>query len=127
MFAVVAANQQSGEVLAAVSNAVVQILSECYGRGPTKAKSYMFDNYVFTVLEDMLTTVEETLVARGRSDLVRDMRISFQEEIAHRFKEAVAAATGRRVLAYHSQVTFDPPLGFEVFVLEPDEGKPAEH
>jgi uncharacterized protein YbcI len=116
----VAANGASGEVLAAVSNGIVQILSECYGRGPTKAKSYMFDDYVFTVLEDMFTTVEETLVSRGRSDLVREMRLSFQEEIADRFKEAVSEATGRRVIAYHSQVTFDPPLGFEVFVLEPD-------
>jgi uncharacterized protein YbcI len=120
IFAPVATNQASGEVLAAVSNAIVQILSECYGRGPTKAKSYMFDDYVFTVVEDLFTTVEQTLVARGRTDLVRDMRVSFQEEIADRFKEAVSAAVGRRVLAYHSQVIFDPPLGFEVFVLEPD-------
>ena len=52
------------ERLAAVSNAVVAIFSECYGRGPTKAKSYAFDNYVVTVLEDFLTTVEETLVAQ---------------------------------------------------------------
>jgi Na+-translocating membrane potential-generating system (MpsC) len=47
------------------------IFAECYGRGPTKAKTYMVDDYVFTVLENILTTVERTLVNNGREDLVR--------------------------------------------------------
>jgi uncharacterized protein YbcI len=115
--------EASGERLAAISNAVVGIFSEYYGRGPTKAKSYAFDNYVVTVLEDILTTVEHTLVSRGQEDLVRNVRLTFQEAVADRFKEAVADATGRQVIAYHSQVTFHPPLGFEIFVLEPDEDR----
>ena len=86
----------SGEQLADVSNAIVGIFSECYGRGPTKAKSYAVDDYVLCVLEDFLTTVERTLVHRGREDLVREVRITFQEEIADRFKQAVAAVVGRR-------------------------------
>lgn len=106
------------ERLAAVSNSVVQILSECYGRGPTKAKSYAFDNYVVTVLEDILTTVEQTLVERGKQELVRTVRLTFQEAESHKFKGAVEQAMGRKVIAYHSQITFDPPLGFEIFVLE---------
>ena len=110
-----------GEQLAAVSNAIVGIFSEYYGRGPTKAKTYAFDNYVFTVLEDILTTVENTLVTEGHEDLVRQVRLTFQGAVARRFKEAVSTATGRPVIAYHSQVVFDPPMGFEIFVLEPDE------
>jgi uncharacterized protein YbcI len=109
-----------GEQLAAISNAIVGIHSECYGRGPTKAKTYRNDNYVFTVLEDILTTVEETLVRSGREDLVREVRISFQEATADRFRQAVEEVTGSKVLAYQSQVTFDPAVGFEMFVLEPD-------
>jgi uncharacterized protein YbcI len=62
---------KEGELLADVSNAIVGILAECYGRGPTKAKSYMFDDYLITVLEDLLTTVEHTLVDNGKEDLVR--------------------------------------------------------
>jgi uncharacterized protein YbcI len=110
----------TGEQLAEVSNAVVGILAECYGRGPTKAKTYAVDRYLVCVQEDLLTTVEETLVERGREDLVRQVRRSFQEEIADRFKGAVAGIVGREVVAYHSQVTFDPPTGFEIFVLDED-------
>ena len=109
------------EQLAAVSNAVVSIFSECYGRGPTKAKSYAFDNYVVVVLEDLLTTVERTLVNNGESDLVRRVRLTFQEIEADRFKNAVAEAMDRKVLTYHSQIVFDPPMGFEFFVLEPED------
>ena len=109
------------EQLAAVSNAVVSIFSECYGRGPTKAKSYAFDNYVVVVLEDLLTTVERTLVNNGESDLVRRVRLTFQEIEADRFKDAVAEAMDRKVLTYHSQIVFDPPMGFEFFVLEPED------
>lgn len=108
------------EQLAQVSNGIVQIFSDSYGRGPTKAKSYHFDNFVVTVLEDILTTVEETLVDRGEIDLVRQVRLTYQEAEADRFKAVVAEAMGRRVVTYHSQVVFDPPMGFEMFVLEPE-------
>jgi uncharacterized protein YbcI len=108
-----------GAVLAQVSNDVVGILRECYGRGPTKAKSYLNDNYLLTVTEDLLTTVEQTLVERGHDELVRTMRLRFQEVVSDRFVKAVEGATGRRVVTYHSQITFDPPMGFEIFVLDP--------
>jgi uncharacterized protein YbcI len=110
--------EASGERLAAISNAVVRIFSEYYGRGPTKAKSYVFDNYVLCVLEDMLTTVERTLVERGQEDLVRAVRLTFQEAVSDRFTGAVSEIMGRKVISYHSQVIFDPPMGFEIFVLE---------
>jgi uncharacterized protein YbcI len=107
-----------GEELAAISNAIVKIFSDSYGRGPTKAKTYAFDEYVLCVLEDILTTVERTLVDRGEEDLVRRVRLRFQEQEAKQFKDAVEAVTGRRVIAYNSQITFHPPVGFEMFVLE---------
>lgn len=106
-----------GQRMAAVSNAIVGIFSECYGRGPTKAKSYAFDDYVVCVLEDIFTTVERTLVNNGQEDLVRRVRLTFQEIEAQRFRDAVGEVMGRPVLVYHSQVTFDPALGFEIFVL----------
>ena len=109
-----------GEHLAEVSNAIVGIFSECYGRGPTKAKSYLFDDYLITVLDDLLTTVESTLVENGKEHLVREVRLTFQESVADRFKDAVTEITGRKVLTYHSQVTFHPARGFEIFVFEPE-------
>jgi uncharacterized protein YbcI len=115
------ATEQQGELLAQVSNGIVGIFSECYGRGPTKAKTYRFDDYLLTVLEDILTPVERTLVDNGHADLVRKVRLTFQEAVADRFKQTVAGITGRKVVAYHSQVVFDPPIGFEIFVLEPEQ------
>jgi uncharacterized protein YbcI len=114
---------KEGELLADVSNAIVGIFAECYGRGPTKAKSYMFDDYLVTVLDDLLTTVETTLVENGRENLVREVRVTFQEAVADRFKNAVTEVIGRKVLTYHSQVTFHPARGFEIFVLEPEDGE----
>jgi uncharacterized protein YbcI len=109
--------EPSGEQLAAISNAIVSILRESYGRGPTKAKTYAFDDHVLCVLEDILTTVERTLVDRGEEALVRKVRLRFQETTAERFTDAVETLTGRPVIAYHSQVTFNPAVGFEMFVL----------
>ena len=109
-----------GGRLAEVSNAIVGIFRECYGRGPTKAKTYQFDNYVVTVLEDILTTVESTLVKNGEEDLVRKVRLTFQEKQTERFTGAVEEIMGRQVVTYHSQVTFHPPMGFEFFVLKPE-------
>jgi len=108
-----------GETLAEVSNAIVGLFSEYYGRGPTRARSYAFDRYLMTVLEDCLTTVERTLANNAREDLVRDVRLTFQEAMAGEFKGAVTRVTGREVLSYHSQITFDPDVCFELFVLGP--------
>jgi uncharacterized protein YbcI len=114
---------RTGEKLADVTNGIVKLFREYYGRGPTKAKSYMFDEYLITVLDDLLTTVESTLVNNGREALVREVRLTFQEAVADRFKNVVTEITGRKVLTYHSQVTFHPARGFEIFILEPeDEG-----
>ena len=112
-----------GSMAAEISNAIVHLLSQHYGRGPTKAKTYLFDNYVFCVLQNILTTSEDTLVQAGQSDLVRKTRIAFQEVLADEFKGAVEKATGKRVIAYHSQVVFDPDMGFEIFVLEEDQAQ----
>jgi uncharacterized protein YbcI len=108
-----------GEKAAAISNAIVHLFSEYYGRGPTRSKAYLFDDYVTCVLEDTMTTVERTLVECGRRDLVRDVRLAFQAEMADSFTGAVEKITGRKVLNYHSQITFDPEFCFEMFVLEP--------
>jgi uncharacterized protein YbcI len=111
------AAEPDGERLAAVSNAIVKIFSESYGRGPTKAKTYAFDDYLLCVLEDILTTVERTLVEKGEETLVRAVRLRFQEMESERFTSAVEELIGRPVIAYHSQVTFHPDVGFEMFVL----------
>jgi len=111
--------ERHGEQLAGVTNGIVQLFREYYGRGPNKAKSYLLDErIVVCVLEDTMTTVEQTLVKNGDHDMVRQVRLKFQEAMALEFKTVVEKAMGRRVAAYHSQLTMEPDMGFEFFVLE---------
>ncbi len=105
-------------VRGAISNAMVGLKKEFYGRGPTKAKTYINDNYFFCVLEGGLTRNEETLLNAGEEDLVRQYRLRFQEVMAGPTTEAIERITGRKVIGYHSQIVFDPPRAFEIFVLE---------
>jgi uncharacterized protein YbcI len=107
-----------GEELAEITNGIVRLFSEYYGRGPTRAKSYLLDDiYVVTVLRNTMTTVERTLVEGGHGDQVRSVRLTFQEAMADSFKGVVEAALGRRVTSYHSQLLVDADIGFELFVL----------
>lgn len=111
---------RAGEQLAAVTNGIVKLFRDYYGRGPTKAKSYLMDDrIIMCVLEETMTKVEKTLADTGHGDKVREVRLTFQEVMADEFKRTVADAMGRDVIAYHSQLTLDPDIGFEFFVLAP--------
>ncbi|UGS35435.1 DUF2294 domain-containing protein [Capillimicrobium parvum] len=107
-----------GALRAAVSTAIVQAMAKLYGRGPTKAKTYFNDEYVFTVLEGGLTPNEERLVEAGEERLVRQYRLRFQEVVAGELTSAVEQVTGRKVLTYHSQLLFHPSRLFEIFLLD---------
>src|SRR3954471_6920516 len=94
---------RQGEQLAAVTNGIVKLFREYYGRGPTKAKSYILDDrIVVCVLEETMTRVEQTLVANGHGHKVREVRVVFQEAMAEEFKACVAECLDRPVRAYHS-------------------------
>src|SRR4051794_37475871 len=82
------AEQRPG-LRAEVSNAMVGLKKEFYGKGPTKAKTYINDNYVFCVMQGGLTRNEETLLAAGEAGLVRKFRLRFQEAMADATTEAI--------------------------------------
>ncbi|MEA2458837.1 MAG: hypothetical protein QOC95_1809 [Thermoleophilaceae bacterium] len=107
-----------GQLLKDISNAMVGLKKQYYGRGPTKAKTYINDNIVFCVLEGGLTRNEETLFAAGEEKLIRQYRLRFQEVVTQTAESAVEELTGRRVMTYHSQIVFNPHTVFEIFVLD---------
>jgi len=110
----------------AISQAIVRIHAEHYGKGATQAKTYAWDNLVVTVLRDVLTTAERTLVGQGRGDNVRDFRTTLQVTMEPTFRSTIERLTGRRVQSFMSQVDPDNGVGVEAFVLEPvDDGAPA--
>jgi uncharacterized protein YbcI len=113
-------DEPGGSVRAALANAMVGMKKQYYGRGPTAAKAWILDDYVFVAMEGGLTRNEETLLADGKQDLVRSYRLSFQETMGPTTMAAVTEITGRKVLTYHSQIVFDPMRAFEIFLLEPE-------
>ncbi len=115
----VAADEGRHSIRAAISDTMVGIKKQYYGRGPERAKTFINDEYVFCVMEGGLTRNEETLLAAGQEDLVRMYRLKFQEAMAATMTGAVADITGRAVVGYHSQILFDPPRSIEIFVLDP--------
>jgi uncharacterized protein YbcI len=104
----------------AIGNAVVQIHKDGYGKGATRVRTRMTDDMIVVELEEILTRAEQTLVAAGREDQIRETRQVFQDAQRDRFIGAVEEITGRKVRAFLSQVHFNPDLAVEVFLLEPD-------
>lgn len=120
--AVAATDDREGSNRSRISHAMVGMKKDFYGKGPTKAKTYINDDYVFVVMEGGLTRNEETMLAAGHHDLVRAYRLRFQEAMTATTTQAVEEILGRRVLTYHSQILFDPERAIEIFVLEPVAG-----
>ena len=113
-------------IRAEISNAMVGLKKDFYGKGPQRAKTFLNDNYVFCVMEGGLTRNEETLIERGHEDLVRNFRLRFQEAMEEPMVEAVQRITGCSVIGYHSQIVFNPDRVFEIFVLDRPIGGRAE-
>ena len=105
----------------AISNAIVQIHKENFGKGATRARTRMMDDVIVVELEEVLTRAEQTLVATGRDEHIRETRHIFQEANRDAFVGAVEEITGRKVRAFLSQVSVDPDVAVDVFLLEPEE------
>ena len=108
-----------GDVLTAISDGLVGLLKEFYGRGPTRAKSYYQDDLVVCVLRGGFTRVEETLLEGGRGSTVIEQRMEFQELMRERFEAVIENATGRQVIGFMSGSQQHPDMMCEVFVLAP--------
>jgi uncharacterized protein YbcI len=111
--------EESGTSLrAAISREMVKALKTYYGKGPTKAKAYLFDDLLFVVMRGGDTPGEKTLLEAGHSDEVRAFRQRFQNVMGERLVGTVEQLTERRVLTYQSQVLFDPFVVIEIFVFD---------
>jgi uncharacterized protein YbcI len=110
-----------GEVLTAISDGLVALLKEFYGRGPTRAKSYFDDDLVVCVLRGGFSRVEQTLLDGGRGAAVIQQRMEFQEVMRDRFTGVIEGATGRRVIGFMSGNQQHPDMMCEVFILGPSD------
>jgi len=108
-----------GEALTAISDGMVGLLREFYGRGPTRAKSYFEDDLVVCLLRGGFSRVEQTLLEGGRGASVIAQRMEFQELMRERFVAVIEQATGRPVIGFMSGNQQDPDIMCEVFILAP--------
>jgi uncharacterized protein YbcI len=104
---------------AEISDAVVRMLHDYTGRGPTRSRTTISDDAVLVVVGDTLTRGERKLVETGREEQVLSLRHAFQLAMRDDLVEVVERATERKVAAFMSQNHIDPDLAVEVFVLEP--------
>jgi uncharacterized protein YbcI len=102
-----------------ISRAMVALFKEATGRGPGRARTYIEDGLVVTVLHDTMTKAERTLKEEQHADQIRSLRRLFQGTFRDEAIEAVERLTGRKVLAFLSDHAVDPDYAVEAFILEP--------
>jgi uncharacterized protein YbcI len=108
-----------GALLTAISNQIVGLLREHYGRGPMRAKTYVLDDLVVCVLRNGFTAIEKTMVDSGNPGRVVEMRHEFQMMMGAAFKSTIEKLTGSKVVAFLSQAHIEPDVTLEVFIVDP--------
>ena len=110
--------------MAAVSNRIVAILREHYGRGPMKAKTYAIDDIIVVVMRGTgFTPLEQTMMDSGQANRIVNMRHEFQHMATPLFTDTIEELTGRKVLAFLSQAHIEPDITIEMFFVDtPIEG-----
>lgn len=110
--AVHGARPERGPMLAAITNAVVRVYKQFYGKGPTKARSDLGEDLLLVVLEGGLTRIEQTLCDRGQGPAVLHVRRLMRGAIELELRAAIEGELDRSVRSL--MVTVDPVLNLEV-------------
>src|SRR3954451_22074975 len=92
----------TGPVASEISNAVVRLVREHFGKGPTQAKTLLHEDAVVTILRGGFTHAEKTLYQAGRADVVEEGRRAMQSVFERQMRAEIERLTGRRVVAFLS-------------------------
>ena len=107
----------TGDVRTAISDGLVALLKEFYGRGPDRTKTYVDGDLVVCLLRGGFTRVEQTLLDAGHGNDVIQQRMAFQNVMRERFEAVVEEATGREVIGFVFGNQQHPDMICEVFIL----------
>jgi uncharacterized protein YbcI len=111
---------RQGLELQEVTNAMVRIYKEQFGRGPTKARTnYAGPDTLVSTLENSLTTAESSMLSLDEHQRVREIRLFFQHASERDFVDAVEQITGRKVRAFVSGTDTHRDVSSEIFYFEP--------
>src|SRR3954452_13020289 len=106
--------------LSAISNEMVRVYKEQFGRGPTKTRTqWAGPDIIVVTLEQTFTPAERKLRALGEHGRLRDLRMLFQYAEVAAFCEPVERLTGRTVQSFISGIDTEADLASEMFVLHP--------
>ena len=109
-----------------ISNAMVHLYKEAFGRGPTKARAlFAGHDTLVVILENSLTVAERNLMAMGEDQRLREARLFFQYALEDQFRAIVEQALDRRTVAFVSGIDTRRDVAMEVFTLESDPEHPA--
>lgn len=111
------ATSQHQAVAAKVSDGVGRVVAEFHGRGPTSVRTTLTGDLVITVMRDTFTKAEHKLIETGQAEVVRDLRLRFQQTMRDDLIAVVQDATGHRVEAFFSDHHIDPDIAVETFLL----------
>jgi uncharacterized protein YbcI len=111
--------QVHGPLLASISRAVVRIVHEYTGRGPTKARTSIRDDIVVVMLQETMLKAEQSLIRDEKDRVVVEIRRTFQQTMREDLSAAVEMLTERKVIAFMSDSHLDPDYSVELFVLAP--------
>jgi uncharacterized protein YbcI len=113
--------EEGTSLLQDVSNEMVRLYKEQFGRGPTRVRSdWAGNDALICTLQDSLTPAERNLVALGEHQRLRDTRMFFQYASEKEFTEIVERITGRKVRAFVSGIDTKADVSAEVFYFSSD-------
>lgn len=112
------AGTPGSELTESISAAMVDLYGRFYGHDRTTATTYINDNVVVCILEDILSTSEFDQIAAGESAHVIEGRVAFQVGAEDEFTAMIERLTGRKVTAFLSANETDPGIASELFFLE---------
>jgi uncharacterized protein YbcI len=107
-------------ILSAISNEMVRIYKDQFGRGPTKTRTQWAGPDILVVtLEQTFTPAERRLRELDEHERLRELRLLFQYAAVSVFCDPVEHLTGRKVRAFVSGIDTELDLASEMFVLHP--------
>jgi uncharacterized protein YbcI len=119
---------KSESVSAMISTEMVGLYKELFGRGPTKARTQIFEDVILCTLEDTLTKSEKNMAKLQEHQRLREIRLFFQHSSEGEFRGTIEKITGRKVRAFVSGMDTAQDVAAELFYLEPvdlDGDKPS--
>jgi len=108
-----------GPAAMAICNAITLALKRSSGKGPTKVKAHSTHDQVAVVVEDMLTTLERTLIEDGHEQLVSEARQALTGRMADECRATIEQATGRRVVGWQTDINAGADRAFTLIQLQP--------